>query len=202
MVGAVLSEEVVKVSSRDLGRLGGNLGKINLKRHGPVFKYKNFTVISHSGPSGNTLWTVLGPKQGEVLRGNRSSIVDAAVEMDKYDISGGYGKWENVDALIRSNTSYQGMDIDPELREVIKELDVRGLSTCGSCAGHGPDSTGFIAFNKRLLSFGDKLVIKRILSGFGIKVDKFCPSRKGSCTSVDFRGIDGETSELPFWLKG
>jgi len=166
-----------------------------------IFKSGGFTIdylgdVEGEGP----IYNVWGPK-GELIRGNRSSIWDAAVEMDKYNLTGGYKKWGTVEGLVRSKTFYHGWDIDPELRNVIRELDTKGFVTLGSCAGHAGEP-GFITFEKRILTPKDRKVIRYILEGVGIKVKKFENAKASAQYSkVDFEGVGEEIGSTPFWLR-
>lgn len=145
-------------------------------------------------------YDVLGPK-GEPIRCNRTSLGDAAVEMDKYNLTGGYEKWGNIGALIDSKTFYHGMDIDLEIRQVVKELNKRGYRTLGSCAGHLGEQ-GYITFEKKVLSSRDRKLLRGILKSIGIEVLRIKNAKANTYYSaVEFRGIGEEVGETPFWLR-
>lgn len=162
-----------------------------------VFQYGPFKVERHSGfKRGEVLYTVTGPK-GEVIRGNRSSVVDAAVEMDKYNLLGGYRKWETLEGLLGSKTFYHGWDIDPEIRGLVAALNDAGYRTLGSCAGHMGEE-GFVTIDKKLTS-GDKTRIRSIFKGLDLRVTGF--GGKPGFNSVHFVGVGEQLGEYPFWLK-
>lgn len=165
-----------------------------------VFKFGEFTIEKHPPViEGAGQYSVYG-SGGEVVRGNRSSLWDAAVEMDKYNLTGGYKKWETVEGLVKSKTFYHGMDIDPELRSIIGELNRNGLVTLGSCAGHG--EPGFITFEKKVLTSKDRSIIKGILEDKDIKIQNFGNALGSTQYSiVHFTGIDGSVGKIPFWLR-
>lgn len=157
-----------------------------------VFKFGKFTIEKHPPViKGAGRYTVCGPR-GEVIRGNRPSIIDAAVEMDKYNLTGGYERWESVEALVKSKTFYHGRDIDPELREVIGKLNRKGYLTAGSCAGHV--DSGFITF-RRDFTPKDRRAIGRILSKAGIRVTSW------NRNAVIFREVGKVVGVIPFWWR-
>jgi len=109
--------------------------------------------------------------------------------LQDYISSGGYRKWEDVESLVTSKTSVKGMDIDPEIRDLIKDLNVSGLVTLGSCSGHH-GNYGFVSFAKPSLSIEEREGIRRMLANRGMQGITFKNAKGANLSAiVNFRGI-------------
>lgn len=94
-------------------------------------------------------------------------------EIDKYATSKTGKNWE------------QGAHIDPEIKELVYELNDSGYKTVGSCSGHGGEN-GFVTFTPDL-SEADEEDIQYIFRKHGIPIIKI--KRYPYYYSFDFRGI-------------
>ena len=169
-----------------------------------ILKALGYEIRQHPGSEEGSkdLFSVLGPS-GAVVRGNRKSLLEAAVVGDKYIVSGGEKKWGTLEGLMSSRTSYQGIDLDPEIRDVIQELNKLGYQMSGSCAGHS-GSAGFITIRKKKLTSKDRVAIRKVLGSKGatrIGFENAGGDRGWSAVNFEgFNGLGGETT--PFWLRG
>jgi len=168
-----------------------------MRGFGTVFEKEGYIVTQHLVPESKELeYNVYSPT-GELVLGNRPSLEDAKAALDKYVRTGGYKKWESIGSLVSSSTFIKGLDIDPEIREVVRELNSRGLTTEGSCAGHL--EPGFIAFSKKSLTSQDRAAVRAILGSKDIQIIAFKDaSRSTPFSTVVFREI-GKEQGASFW---
>ncbi len=91
--------------------------------------------------------------------------------------------------------------IDPAIREVVAELNRRGLVTTASCAGHPEEGLGQILFKKK---YSHRL-IKEILGKYDINIlslreitNPWYPTPR---TEVEFGYLGGEAVEFPIEVE-
>jgi hypothetical protein len=73
---------------------------------------------------------------------------------------------EDMDKMDKYNIIY---DVDPDIRNLIIELNASGIRTRGSCAGHHPKSRGFVTFEGELTDTKKVQLAKSILIKYGLK---------------------------------
>ena len=125
-----------------------------------------------------------GQKRQSIL-GSRATLEEAENSLEEYIQKGGYEKWENLPALLSSDTSYQGWDLDPNVKEVVADLNDRGFTTTGSCSGHG--RRGYVVFDD-LLDEDEKAEVKEVLEMNDIMHSSFEDDRNR--TMIFFESLD------------
>lgn len=95
-------------------------------------------------------------------------------------------------------------DIDKEIRKAILDLNRQGFITAGSCAGHNPETTGFITL-KGNLNKGEREKVKAILTKNSLEVTNIDSSAyKNLFTGVNFKpaGIKTTSKKRALCIKG
>jgi len=150
------------------------------------YRYNGYEIKSHPGIEAGTTWYSVYSPEGELVLGNRDSLEKAEKDLQDYISTGGYKKWEDIGVLLDSETSIRGMDVDPEVRELVRDLNVSGYVTVGSCAGHSGIG-GFITLKRTDLTGDEKEEIRDIFRSHGIGNLGFTIKR--NLTSIGFPRI-------------
>lgn len=171
---------------------------MNLEDDKPKFVkwFKGYKIFSYPGiaPVGEkvpTWYGAISPISGgrKWTMANRESLEEIEEDLQNYISSGGYKKWEDVKSLVTSKTNIRGRDIDPEIRDLIGDLNNNGFATLGSCSGHH-GSAGFVTFAKPNLSIEEREKIRGIFANRGIHEITFKDAEGASLHSAThFRGI-------------
>ena len=94
----------------------------------------------------------------------------------------------DLESLLESKTDIQSVDIDMEIRGLVRDLNDMGYKTIGSCAGHAGER-GYITFYKGILNDEDKERISEMCKDHGIYDAKFPNIVDADFSAITFRGI-------------
>ena len=149
----------------------------------PGFSDKSIDVYSvyyqPEGQKRQSIWMT-----GAYL-GSRATLEEAEDDLEEYIQRGGAEKWESLPSLLASDTSYQGWDLDPNVKSVVVDLNDRGFTTTGSCSGHG--RRGYVVFDD-LLDEDEKAEVKEVLEMNDIMHSSFEDDRNR--TMIFFESLD------------
>lgn len=121
----------------------------------------------------------------QVVLGNKATLEEAEDSLEEYIQKGGAEKWESLPSLLASDTYYRGWDLDPNVKEIVADLNDRGFATTGSCDGHG--KRGYIVFAD-FLDEDEKAEVKEVLEMNSIVHSSF--EDRGNATKVFFESLD------------
>ena len=113
---------------------------------------------------------------GELLFGNRPTLEEAESDLRDLIAEGGHEgvkvgyKGKEID-LGQTAWELNQVPIDPEVEEMVLELNYRGFETTGSCSGHG-EKNAYIIFPEQMDSL-QRDDVKELLEGLGARGLRF-----------------------------
>jgi hypothetical protein len=88
------------------------------------------------------------------------------------------------------------VDVDPEIRNIIIELNEKGIRTLGSCAGHAIGKwNGFVTIANTIENT-DMIVLEKIFKKHGVGVLRFNTTKWVDWFSVNFKSIGKSKKDL------
>ena len=81
------------------------------------------------------------------------------------------------------------VDVDPEIRNIVIELNEKGIETLGSCAGHrAGEWRGFVTIASTVENT-DMIILKKIFNKYGVGMLRFDTTKWVDWFAVEFESV-------------